>query len=144
MATVNFNRKPESNGFRLLPEGDQNLRITAIEGIPRANVTQVTVDFVSEDGIKFKNRYDLTNEFGYNAFYYLVNNGCGFDLDGEFDINACVGKFVVLNIVHKKGTKEREDGTFPTFVNVKYVVGAGEPFGDADVVADDDTDEWDD
>lgn len=136
MSKVNFGKKPE--GFRLMPEGEQTLKITKVAGLPRANVTNVDVEFVNADGIKLKNKYDLTTDGGYAAFYYLVQNGCGIDLDGEFDIDTLVGKYVLVEIVHREGSRPREDGTVAVFANIKATVGVGEPFSE------DDADEWDD
>ena len=127
-ATVKFDRKPQ--GFRTMPEGEQVLRIESVLGLPRANVTNVEIVFKNEEGITLKNKYDLTSDGGYAAFYYLVSKGCGIELDGEFDIDELVGRFVEVEIVHKEGTKLREDGTYPVFANIKSTIGPGEPFGD--------------
>lgn len=128
MSNVNFGKKPQ--GFRLMDEGNQTLLITEIKGLPRANVTNVEVKFINEDGIKLTNKYDLTNDGGYGAFYYLVQNGCGIELDGEFDIDTLVGKYVEVEIVHKEGTRPREDGSMAIFANIRSTVGVGVPFGD--------------
>jgi hypothetical protein len=126
MANVNFGSKPK--GFRLMPEGERTLLITKIEGIPRAKITNVKAEFVDAEGITLKNSYNLTIDGGYAAFYYLVTNGLGVELDGDFDIDQLQGKFVEVNIVHKDGTKAREDGTFPVFANIGSTLGVGTPF----------------
>jgi len=140
MTNVNFNRKPS---FRIIPEGVQTLKITKVSGIPRAAVTSVTVSFATEDGITQDMKYDLTNQYSYNAFYYLVSNGCGFDLDGDFDIDNMVGKYVEVEIRHRDGARPREDGTFPVFANIKRTIGAGTPFGGEATTTEADTDDWD-
>jgi hypothetical protein len=128
MPSADFSKKPQ--GFRLLPEGEQTLQITKIEGVPRTKVTMAKVEFVSEDGIKLKNNYDLTSDGGYAAFYYLVQNGCGFELDGEFDIDQIADKFVLVNIVHVEGKQPRADGSKAIFANIKSTIGPGTPFGE--------------
>lgn len=128
MANANLSHKP----FRLMPEGEQTLHIEKVEGLPRANVTTVTVTFANEDGIKLINKYDLTNDGGYAAFYYLVTVGCGFDVNDNFDIDNLAGRFVRVEIVHKNGSKPREDGTYAVFANIKTTLGEGEPFGDGE------------
>lgn len=129
MAIVNFDRKPE--GFRLLPEGVHDLMIGAVTATPRAKVQNVEVEFFDKDGLKLVSRYNLDNKYGYAAFYRLVETGCGFVLDGEFDIDNIIGKYVNVEVIHKDGTTPREDGTLPKFVNIKYVNGPGTPFEDA-------------
>ena len=134
MSKVLFDRKPQ--GFRLMPDGEQNLLIQKVEGLPRDDVKLVKVKFVNEEGITLENKYDLTSDGGYAAFYYLVTNGVGVELDGEFDIDNLEGKYVLVEIVHKEGTKQREDGTFPVFANIRATIGPGTPFGD------DESGEW--
>jgi hypothetical protein len=143
MANVVGKGRPK--GFRLMPEGEQNLKITKVVGLPRANVTNVEVDFVNEDGITLKNKYDLTSDGGYAAFYFLVLNGMGIDLDegDQFDIDQLDGQFVSVEIVHKEGTKPREDGTVAIFANIKATLGKGVPFGDATDGATAPAEEWD-
>jgi hypothetical protein len=143
MANVVGKGRPK--GFRLMPEGEQNLKITKVVGLPRANVTNVEVDFVNEDGITLKNKYDLTSDGGYAAFYFLVLNGMGIDLDegDQFDIDQLDGQFVSVEIVHKEGTKPREDGTVAVFANIRATLGKGTPFGDATDGATAPAEEWD-
>ena len=140
MANVRGKGKPK--GFRLMDEGEQVLHILEVKGLPRANVTNVEVKFENEEGIALNNKYDLTSDGGYAAFYYLVLNGMGVDLDegDEFDIDNLAGQFVLAEIVHKDGTRPRDDGTTATFANIKRVVGPGTPFGTA-TVSDEDEDE---
>ena len=133
MAIVKGKGKPQ--GFRLMPEGEQTLLITKAEGKPRADVQLVEVEFVNAEGITLKNKYDLTTDGGYAAFYYLVLNGLGVDLDegDEFNIDEMPGNYVKVEIVHKEGTKPREDGSVAVFANIRQTLGVGEPFGeDAD------------
>ena len=130
MATVVGKGKPK--GFRMLDEGTHNLKIVEVIGLPRANVTNVEVKFVSEDGINLKNKYDLTSDGGYAAFYFLVLNGLGVDLNegDSFDIDDLKDKFVEVEIVHKNGTQPRADGSPSVFANIKATIGQGTAFGD--------------
>jgi len=141
MATMTARSKPK--GFRLMDEGEQNLKIVEVKGLPRANVTNVEVKFVSEDDITLKNKYDLTSDGGYAAFYFLVLNGLGVDLnEGDaFDIDQLLNQFVLVEIIHKDGTRENANGIIPVFANIKQTIGKGTPFGDTDAQAADDDDE---
>lgn len=142
MANVNLKNAPK--GFSLIPEGDTVLQLTKVEGLPRTNVEVVTVDFINAEGQKLSNKYDLTNDGGYAAFYYLATLGCGFEAD-EICLDEMTGKFVAVEIVHNAGKKPRADGSVAMFANIKSVTGPGKPFGQGAVAADDDEDseDWD-
>lgn len=144
MAVIHGKGKPKGR----VPEGIDTFKITKIEGTPRANVTKVKVTFANRNGEDFYNNYDLENTGGWAAFYYLAQ-ACGYDLDDEgveFDLSDLDGCFVELDIIHNevpakdKETKEVIPGKFATFVNIKWVVGPGTPFG---LEADEDTDDED-
>jgi len=124
--------KGKPKGFRMLDEGTHNLKIVEVIGLPRANVTNVEVKFVSEDGINLKNKYDLTSDGGWAAFYFLVLNGLGVDLNegDSFDIDDLAGKFVEVEIVHKEGKQPRADGSVAVFANIAATVGQGTAFGE--------------
>jgi len=142
MSNVIGRGKPK--GFRLLDEGEQNLKIVEVKGLPRANVTNVELKFVDAEGITLKNKYDLTSDGGYAAFYFLVLNGLGVDLnEGDaFDIDQLLNQFVLVEIVHKPGTRENANGVIPVFSNIKQTLGKGTPFGDADAPVEDDAEDY--
>jgi hypothetical protein len=145
MTTVHGKGKPA--GFKLLPEGEQVLHITNVKGLPRDNVSVVTMEMLNEDGLgfgaKFPQKYDLTSDGGYAAFYFLLKNGLGIDLDDgdEFDIDMLNDKYVRVDIVHKAGTRENAAGVIPTFANIKSTIGPAEPFGTSTPET---TDNWED
>ena len=126
--------KGKPKGFQMIPEGEHVLHITNVKGLPRDNVSVVTMDMLNADGLgfngKYPQKYDLKSDGGYAAFYFLVKNGYGVDLDegDEFDIDQLEDTYVKVEIIHKEGTKAREDGSFPTFANIKQTIGKGEPF----------------
>ena len=138
MTTGTITGKGKPKGFRLIPEGEQVLHITNVEGIPRAAIKKVSMDMHDADGVsltgKRKQTYDLENEGGYAAFYYLVLNGLGKDLDegDEFDISELDDIYITAEIVHNK--KDYEDKTL-TFANIKSIIGPGEPFETDDAPA---------
>ena len=142
MSNVIGRGKPK--GFRLLDEGEQTLKIVEVEGLPRVNVTNVKIKFVDVEGITLKNKYDLASEGGYAAFYFLVLNGLGVDLnEGDaFDIDQLLNQFVLVEIVHKDGTRENAQGVIPIFANIKQTLGAGTPFGDTDAPVEDDAEDY--
>lgn len=145
MPLANLSKAP--TGFRLMDEGETALFIKKVEGFPRTNVTKVSVEFVNPEGIVLKNNYDLTNDGGYAAFYYLVTLGCDMDVDEQFDIGQIEHHFVTAEIVHKEGSRPRADGTTAVFANIHKILGPAEPFyleGVTDgIVEDDDLDDED-
>ena len=127
MATVHGKGKPKA--FEPLAEGAVTLRISDVKGIPRTNVTSVTMKMLTEDGRgwdKYPQKYDLNSDGGYAAFYFLVKNGLGIDLDegDEFDIDQLEGKFVEVEIVHKDNPNNPDR----PYVNIAKTLGPGEPF----------------
>ena len=140
-AEYRFGGKPK--GFRRMPEGETTLKITKIKGLGRPQIQSVAAEFVDAEGIVIKNSYDLKTDGGYAAFYYLVQNGLGIDLeDGSaFDIDELAGKFIVVEIVHREGNNPGADGKPMIFANIKATVGPGEAFGTEDAAEDD---EWED
>lgn len=139
MAGVNLSKKPK---FARIKAGVQTLKIVSVENFPnRKNTpaTKVTVQFVDADGVKLSkngNPYDLTNDGGYAAFFYLVE-ACGFEPDETFDTSDLVGCFVECEVTHnskdypkKDGEGEIIEGEFVTvtFANITKTLGVGTPF----------------
>jgi hypothetical protein len=140
--------KGKPQGFKLIDEGVQTLHITNVKGLPRDNVTVVTMDMLNAEGLgfngKYPQKYDLASQGGYAAFYFLVLNGFGIDLNegDQFDIDHLEDTYVEVEIVHKDGTNPRDDGTFPVFANIKSTIGKGVPFDGAVKAAP--AEEWED
>lgn len=136
MGTVTGRKAPQ--GFKMIPEGEHVLHVTNVKGMPRDNVTLVTMDMKNAEGLgfggKYPQKYDLTSDGGWAAFYFLLKNGYGIDLsEGDsFDIEKLEDTYVTVEIVHKEGTKPRDDGSYPVFANIKATVGPGEPFESAE------------
>jgi hypothetical protein len=127
MSNVKGRGKPV--GFKMIPEGNQVVHVTDVKGIPRENVTVITMKMVNSDGLgwdKFPQKYDLTSEGG----YYLLLNGYGINLeDGDsFNIDALEDTYVEVEVVHKDVPAKDGNGT-KTFANIRATVGPGEAFG---------------
>ena len=143
MGTVTGKGKPK--GFKMIDEGAQVLHITDVKGAPRTNVTIVTMNMLNEEGLgfggKYPQKYDLSTEGGYAAFYFLVKNGYDIDLDegDQFDIEDLEDTYVLVDIIHKE--VQRKDGTGTViFANIKATIGPGEPFSTAAATETDDED----
>jgi hypothetical protein len=146
--TVKFGSKPK--GFQMIPEGEHVVHISDVKAIPRANPTVVTMKMLNADGLgwdKYPQKYDLNSDGGYAAFYYLVQNGLGVNLDecNEFDVEQLEGAYVTVEVIHKAGKGDNEG---KTYANIKATVGPGEPFGDTPVAVaaagGDDSEGWED
>lgn len=48
--------------------------------------------------------------------------GDGDEFDTTRDTQALVGKKLLCEVVHTQGTQEREDGTYPTFANIRKTI----------------------
>jgi hypothetical protein len=136
MATITGKGVPKA--FEPLSEGEHVLHITDVKGLPKDKVSVVTMKMLDENGQgfdKYPQKYELSNEGGYAAFYWLVKNGLGVDLNegDEFDIDDLEDAFVTVEIIHKP----RENGG--VFANIRKVLGPGTPFGTSS--SDDDDDE---
>lgn len=124
MLRADLSKAPK--GFVEIPEGPRVFLIKKIAGAPRTGaLTDVDAVFVDAEGATIKNHYDLTVDGGYAAFYYLVTNGCGFEVDAAFGINQLEGCYVELDVVHKP----REQGG--VFNNIGKTLGPGKPFSAA-------------
>lgn len=144
MATGVIIGKGKPKGFRLIPEGEQILHITEVAGKPRVGIKLVKMKMTNVDGISLtglrKQTYNLENDGGYAAFYYLVLNGLGIDLNAgdEFDISELEDAYIVADIVHKHVPRREGDGEM-TFNNIAKVIGPASGFEDIE----DDEDESD-
>lgn len=137
MATIIGRGKPQ--GFTIMPEGEQNLHIIdvatasqvrSIDGRRQSTVTSVNITFENEAKQRLIAKYNLDFDGGYNALYYLILNGLGVDMaSGEFDVENLKGKYVLCEIIHREGTKPKEDGTRPVFANIKRTISQGTAFG---------------
>jgi hypothetical protein len=152
MATVKGRGKPV--GFKMIPEGNQTVHVTDVKGVPRENIKVVTAKMLNADGLgwdKYPQKYDLNSEGGYAAFYYLLLNGYGINLeDGDsFNIDALENTYVEVEVIHKNAQRKvngelafKDDGTpeMRTYTNIKSTIGPGTPFGEN---PDSDSGEWD-
>ncbi len=131
---ADFRGKGKPKGFTMLPEGEQTLHVFDVKAIPRANPSVITMKMLNEEGIgfdKYPQKYDLSSDGGYAAFYYFMLNGYGVDIsEDEVDLSIIEDSFVEVEIVHKEGTKP---GT--KFANIKYTLGPGDSFEVEEAVA---------
>ena len=122
---VKFNL--EKREFKLIPEGERVLEITKAECTPSGKPNKMKVSFK-----------DLENEGTCQSTYSFDNDGAMFAMamlcqkalelpdmdtfDTMQDTPRLIGKQLVCEVTHTKGTKPNDEGEFPTFANIKKVI----------------------
>lgn len=122
---VKFNL--EKREFKVCPEGERILEITKAEATPSGKPNKLTVTFKDiETDATVISRYDFNNDKGLFAMGMLCKVALGMQDQDEFDTakdtKNLIGKKIVCEVVHTQGTQEREDGTYPTFANIKKTI----------------------
>lgn len=117
----------ESREFKLCPAGERVLEITKAECTPSGKPNKMTVTFKDvETGAFINNRYDFTNDKGLFAMGMLCKVALQMEDGDEFDTardtKALVGKKLLCEVAHTQGTQIREDGTYPTFANIRKTI----------------------
>lgn len=119
-----------NEGFKIVPEGEQVLEIVKVEAKPSGRPTAIHITFKDSTGAQLINRYDLSVQGAVNAFgrvcKYTLNTQDADEIDTTTDLPKMIGKKIVCEIVHTKGTQARDDGTYPTFANISKVLGVPE------------------
>ena len=125
-----------SEGFVLMEEGVQDLRIVSAEGKPKANPQQLVVKMENAKGAELSNKYilDPKNQKAWFVTSMFLKGAFGAKLK-EFDtenISQLVGKYIKCEIVHNKVQRKDSDGNltdqYMTFANIKNILGTGDPF----------------
>ena len=123
MAVIKFNLE---NNYKTVPEGERVLTITKAEATPSGKPSKIIVTFKDTEGGILTNRYDLKVEGAVNAFGVLCRIALDLPDMAEFDtttdMKKLLGKKVLCEVTHTKGTEPREDGTYITFANIKKVI----------------------
>jgi len=119
--------KMNMKGFKLVDEGERVLKITKAECTPSGapNKLKVTFQDVKEGGT-INSQYSFDNSGAVFAMSKLAEIALGLEDGDEFDTKEhtpqLVGKELLCEVVHTKGTKPNNDGELPTFANVKKVI----------------------
>lgn len=136
--------------FKLVPEGERVLEITKAECKPSGKPNALVITFQDSEGGIINNRYNFDNQGALFSMGMLVSTALGLqdgdDFDTKLDTPKLVGKKLVCEVVHNKGTKPNDDGELPTFANVKKVISLVDDDDEASVrdaiadITDDDDD----
>lgn len=114
------------SNFKLVDEGEQVLEITKAECTPSGKPDKLKVSFAAESGGNIMTTYTLNPK---DNFYWLsgffiatvleLEDGDSFDTK---DVSKMVGKKVLCEVVHTKGTRANDRGELPTFANIKKII----------------------
>ena len=113
------------NNFKLAEEGEQVLEITKAECTPSGKPNCLKVTFKAANGGFINSKYDFNNDKALFGMGILLSKALGLEDGDEFDTKdtpKLVGKKLVCEVVHTKGSKPNDDGELPTFANVKKVI----------------------
>lgn len=119
--------KMNMKGFKLVDEGERVLKITKAECTPSGKPDKLKVTFQDvKEGGTINSQYSFNNDGALFAMGKLVEIALNFEDGDEFDTKEdtpkLVGKELLCEVVHTKGTKPNNDGELPTFANVKKVI----------------------
>ena len=119
--------KMNMKGFKLVEEGERVLKITKAECTPSGKPDKLKVTFQDvKEGGTINSQYSFSNDGALFAMGKLVEIALNFQDGDEFDTKEdtpkLVGKELLCEVVHTKGTKPNENGELPTFANVKKVI----------------------
>lgn len=119
--------KMNMKGFKLVPEGERVLRISKAECTPSGMPDKLKVTFEDiKDGGTINSQYNFNNTGAVYAMSKLAEVALGLKDGDEFDTTQdtqkLVGKELICEVVHTKGTKPNDKGELPTFANVKRVI----------------------
>lgn len=139
--------------FKLVPEGERELTITKAECKPSGKPARMEVTLQDSEGGFINSRYNFDNDKSIFAMGKLLETVLGLEDGDEFDTTKhpkqLIGKKVLCEVIHTKGTKPNDDGELPTFANLvqrtmKLISEDGEVSDSPrNAIADDDEDDLD-
>lgn len=116
-----------TNNFKLVDEGERVLKITKAECTPSGKPNKLKVTFQDvKDGGTINSQYNFDNNNAVFAMSKLCEIALGLEDGDDFDTTSdtpkLIGKEVLCEVTHTKGTKLNDKGELPTFANVKKVI----------------------
>ena len=110
------------NNFVLVPEGTRMLTITKAECRPSGRPSYMNITLQDSEGGFINNRFNFDNDKSLFAMGKFLEVVLGFKDGDEFDTakhpKQLVGKKVLCDVKHTKGTKLNDNGEYPTFANL--------------------------
>lgn len=134
MQTIKFNL---NNNYKLVPAGERELTITTCDPTPSGNPTGVKMVYTDKEG------GTISETISFDKALWKISSLCSVCLNAKDGQEMSVkemcdslkGKTVKCEVIHNQGTKARDDGTFPTFANVKSFIECVELVKESDIPA---------
>ena len=122
MKTIKFDL---STTFKKVPEGQRALTITKCEATPSGNPSAVKITWSDVEG------GSIQETINFDKALWKISQICSYALDvvdgEEMAVNdmckKLINKTLLCEVVHRQGTRPRDDGTFATFPNVNKILG---------------------
>lgn len=112
--------------FTLVPEGERVLTITKAECTPSGKPNKMKVTFQDTEGGFINTQYNFDNDTSIWVMGKMLEIALGFEDGDEFDTKSdtqkLIGKKLLCEVVHTKGTKPNDKGELPTFANIKKTI----------------------
>ena len=122
---IKFNLEPRE--FKVCPEGERELEIIDAVCTPSGKPTSLKIKLKDvETGAIIQNKYTFDNSKSLFAMAMLckvaLKKGDAEEFDTNRDTKSLIGKNLLCEVYHSEGTSVREDGTYPTFANIRKVI----------------------
>jgi len=114
-----------TSNFKLVPEGERELKITKAECKPSGSPKRIDMTFQDSEGGFINSRYAFDNDkamFAFAKMLEVLGYKDGDDFETK-DAASLVGKTLLCEVVHSQGTQPNENGELPTFANIKKTLG---------------------
>ena len=116
-----------NKSYAIVPEGTRELEITEAKLTPSGAPKKLTVNLKDvETGAIIQNKYTFDNSKSLFAMAMLckvaLKKGDAEEFDTNRDTKSLIGKVLLCEVYHSEGTSVREDGTYPTFANIRKVI----------------------
>ena len=144
------------SNFKLVPEGERVLTITKAECTPSGKPNKMKVTFQDTEGGFINTQYNFDNSTSVWVMGKMLEIAIGMEDGDEFDTKTdtpkLVGKKLLCEVKHTKGTKLNEEtGEYPTFANISKTISLVTDDGEVvdteksprNTIADDDEDDLD-
>lgn len=150
MAGVRINKEAKERKFVLMPEGTQVIKVTKVEVKPKGKPQVISIEAKNKDGVVITNRWDITKDMQESMFWLFYNTGCGLeeDADGFTNPDDMVGRYVLIDVVHRQGKPMVNEETGEVkppriFANFGYIHGNADGFDGEEPSESDDVDDDD-
>ena len=117
-----------NNNFTLVPEGTRELEISEIKATPSGCPSDIKITWHDSEGGNILETINIKNQLW--KLSIICNKAFNVQDGDSMEVKDICEKLKGLvfdcEVVHNQGKKAREDGTFPTFANIKKIISLHE------------------